>query len=313
MKPILVFFLNVFIHGSRAGDGRHVRDRREMCHGSPGFCGARFIFCRGREGSGCRDNNRKNNFTQRQDYASREGERSTGNPMNTIKGYELVIGAVLIISLIIGGYGVIGYSPENIFPREKICIAPYIHEGGLAGYWDTVIDKTGIDASTARLTRLKTGIRPDGAIETIDLEFLAERDGKSRLYTLWYRSDAGSCGWSDGLSYPEQSGEMPATLPANPGPVLSGLGQIRFFDLNLSGRYLVIETVTTPALTSAAAALSPDAVFFFSNGTLDSSHHPGPDTRTPFPVSLLVSEKVCTTRHTGDQQCSNTPAAWVFF
>jgi hypothetical protein len=37
-------FLNVFIHGSRAGDGRHVRDRREMCHGTPGFCGARFIF-----------------------------------------------------------------------------------------------------------------------------------------------------------------------------------------------------------------------------------------------------------------------------
>ncbi len=232
--------------------------------------------------------------------------------MNTIKGYELVIGAVLIISLIIGLYGVISYSPENIFPREKVCIAPYIHKGGLDGYWDAVIDRTGIDARTARLTRLETGIRPDGAIETIDLEFLAERDGKSRLYTLWYRSDAGSCGWSDGLSYPEQPGEMPASLPVNPGPVLSGLGQVRFFDLNLSGRYLVIETVTTPALASAADALSPDAAFIFRNGTLVSCQT-GPDTNTPHPVSLLVSEKVCTHRESGDRQCSAIPAARILF
>jgi hypothetical protein len=232
--------------------------------------------------------------------------------MNHIKGYELVPGAVLIISLIIGGYGVISYSPENIIPREKVCIPPYIHEGGLAGYWNVVLDKTGIDASTARLTRLKTGIRPDGVIETIDLEFLADRDGKSRLYTLWYRRDTGSCGWSDGLSYPEQYGEMPATLKATPGQVLSGLGQICFADLNLSDKYLVLETVTTPALASAANALSPDTAFILHNGTLVSCQ-PGPDTCTPLPVSLLVSEKVCTTRHTGDLQCSNTPAAWVFF
>jgi hypothetical protein len=283
-----------------------------MYPGTPGFCNARFLFRYGWQEPDCRDYNRKNNFTQRQGYAPRGGERSTGNPMNTIKGYELVIGAVLIISLIIGGYGVIGYSPENIFPREKICIAPYIHEGGLAGYWDFVIDKTGIDARTARLTRLKTGIRPGGAIGTIDLEFLADRDGKSRLYTLWYRSDAGSCGWSDGLSYPEQFGEMPATLPANPGQVLSGLGQVRFADMNLSGRYLVIETVTAPALTSAADALSPDTAFILHNGTIVSCQ-PGPDTCTPFSVPLLVSEKVCTPRESGDQQCSAIPAARILF
>jgi hypothetical protein len=233
--------------------------------------------------------------------------------MKQIKGYELVLGAVLIISLIIGGFGVIRYSPETFIPREKVCIAPYIPEGGLAGYWDTVIDKTGIDASTARLTRLKTGIRPDGAIETIDLEFLADRDGTGRLYTLWYRRDTGSCGWSDGLSYPEQAGDMPAPLPANPGPVLAGIGQIRFADLNLSGRYLVIETVTTPALTSAADTLSPAAVFVFRNGTLVSSHHPEPETRTPLPVSLLVSERVCTSLQSGDLQCSTTPSARIFF
>ena len=52
--------------------------------------------------------------------------------MDHIKGYELVLGAVLIISLIIGGFGAIWYSPENFIPREKVCIAPYIHEGGLA-------------------------------------------------------------------------------------------------------------------------------------------------------------------------------------
>jgi hypothetical protein len=232
--------------------------------------------------------------------------------MKQIKGYEIVIGAVLIIALMVGGYGVIWYSPESVLPREKICIAPNIYENGLAGYWDAVLDTTGIDASTARLTRLKTGIRPDGAIETIDLEFLADRDGTSRFYTLWYRRDTGSCGWSDGLSYPEQAVEMSIPLPVNPGPVLSGIGQIRFADLNFSGRYLVIETVNTPALTSAADALSPDAVFVFRNGTLVSSHQPGPDTLTPRSVSLLVSERVCIPQKYGELQCNTTPAAQIF-
>jgi hypothetical protein len=240
-------------------------------------------------------------------------EWSTGIPMKQIKGYELVLGAVLIISLIIGGYGVIWYSPENVLPREKVCIAPYIHEGGLAGYWETVLDTTGVNASTARLTRLKTGVLPDGAIETIDLEFLADRDGTSRLYTLWYRRDTGSCGWSDGISYPEHAGEMPTPLRANPGPVLSGLGQIRFDELNLSDRYLVIETVTTPTLMSAADALSHDAVFVFRNGTFVSVYPPGPDIRAPPSVSLLVSERICTPLQSGDVQCSTTPAARVLF
>jgi hypothetical protein len=35
--------LTVSFHGSQAGDGRHVRNRRKMCHGSPGFSGALFI------------------------------------------------------------------------------------------------------------------------------------------------------------------------------------------------------------------------------------------------------------------------------
>lgn len=233
--------------------------------------------------------------------------------MDKIKGYEIILGATLVISLIIGGFEVISYTPENFVPRENVCIAPHIHEGGLYDYWETAANKTGIDAGTARLTRLKTEIRPDGTIDKIELDFLADKDGTNRQYLLWYRRDARSCGWSDGLSYPEKPGVTHSFLSGNPGDLLSDLGQVRPADLNLSGQYLVIETVSTPALAAAFDALPPDATFVFRNGTLISNQSPGPDTPTLLPVSLLVSERVCTSQPDGTPECSITPAARVFF
>lgn len=233
--------------------------------------------------------------------------------MDKIKGYEIVLGAALVISLLIGGYELISYTPENFVPRENVCIAPHIHEGGLYDYWENVTNKTGIDPGTARLTRLKTEIRPDGTLDKIELEFLADKDGTHRQYQLWYRRDARSCGWSDGLSYPEKPGVTPPPLPVNPGQILSELGQVRFADMNLSGRSLVIETITPPDLSAAADTLPQGATFVLRNGTLVSIPPPGPDTRTPPPISLLVSERACTSVKGGDQGCLITPAARIFF
>jgi len=234
-------------------------------------------------------------------------------PMDKIKGYEIVLGAALIISLLIGGYELISYTPENFIPRENVCIAPHIHEGGLYDYWENVATKTRIDAGTARLTRLKTEIRPDGTIDRIELEFLADKDGIHREYQLWYRRDARLCGWSDGLSYPEKPGVTPSPLPVNPGHILSGLGQVRPADLNLSGRSLVIETITTPDLSAAADTLPPWATFVLRDGTLLPIRPPEPDIHQLLPISLLVSERACSSQSDTDLQCNTTPAARVFF
>lgn len=234
-------------------------------------------------------------------------------PVDTIKGYEIVLGAALVISLLIGGFEVFSYTPENLIPRESVCIAPHIHEGGLYDFWENAENKTGIDGGTARLTRLKTGISPDGTIDKIELEFLADKGGTIRQYQLWYRSDGRSCGWSDGLSYPEKTGVTSSPLPVNPGYILSELGQVRSADLNLSGRYLVIETVNTPALAAAADTLPPDTTFALQKGAIVSIPAPGPATSASFPGSLLVSERTCTSPLDGDLHCITVPSARVFF
>jgi hypothetical protein len=233
--------------------------------------------------------------------------------MDKIKGYEIVLGAALVISLLIGGYELISYTPENFVPRENVCIAPHIHEGGLNDYWENAVSRTGVGAGTAHLTRLKAEIRPDGTIDKIELEFLADKGGTHRQYQLWYRRDARSCGWSDGLSYPEKPGVTSSPLPVNPGHILSELGQVRSADLNLSGRYLVIETITTPELATAADILPPGVTFVLRNGTLVSTQSLETDTTTPLPLSLLVSERDCTSLKDGDPGCSTTPAARVYY
>jgi hypothetical protein len=233
--------------------------------------------------------------------------------MDAVKWYEFIIGAALVISLIIGGFELISYDPESVISRENVCIAPLMYEGGLAGYWEDVISQTGIDAGTARLSRLKTDIGPDGTIDRIELEFFADKDGTGRQYQLSYRRDACSCGWSDGLSYPENTGVTPSPLPVNPGHILSDLGQIRSADMNLSGRNLVIGTETSPALMSAADLLSPDTTFYIRNGTLISPQPQGPDARTLLPFFLLVSERLCSPGQDGGVQCNTVPVARVFF
>ncbi|MFA7694098.1 MAG: hypothetical protein WCX63_01055 [Methanoregula sp.] len=233
--------------------------------------------------------------------------------MGKIKGYEIILGAVMIVSVLIGGFEVINYAPGNFIPREKVCIASHVYDGGLSGYWDEIINKTGIDTGTAFLTGLKIENHPDGTIDAINIEFLADKDGAVRQYMLWYRRDPRSCGWSDGLSYPEKPGVTHPPLPVHPGHILSALGHARLDDTNLSGRYLVIETITPPALAAVADALSPDAVFLFRNGTIVVPHQEDPDFRTEQQFSLIISEKVCIHQPIGNLQCNTTPTARMFF
>jgi hypothetical protein len=231
--------------------------------------------------------------------------------MAVLRGYELILGTAALISLLIVGIEVAGYCPECIIPRESICIQPQVPGGPLAGYPDALILTTGTDAGTARLSRLRAGIDPEGIPETIDLDFYAEKDGMSRLYQLSYRGDTDSCGWLDGLTYPEKAGMTPDSLPVDMGRALAAIGQLRFPDL--AGRYLVLETGPLPVLVTGTDDQVLPSLFVFENGTPADPKAAGPGGISLLPFSLMVSERSCTPVQVRDTQCSTVQLMRILF
>ncbi len=231
--------------------------------------------------------------------------------MVAIKGYELILSTAALISLLIVGIEVAGYNPESIIPRESICIQPQVGGGQLAGYPDALILSTGTGISSARLSRLRAGIGPEGTPESIDLDFYAEKNGMSRLYQFSYRGDTDFCGWLDGLTFPEEAGMTPDPLPVDTGRALAVIGQLRFPDL--AGRYLVLETGPLPAPKPGADDPALPSIFVFENGTLADPGAAGPGAVSLLPFSLLVSEKICLPVPNRDMQCSTGPLMRILF
>ena len=222
--------------------------------------------------------------------------------MMSLRWYEIVIGAILLTCLVIGGFALLCYTPQNVISRESVCLAPY-DGGGLSAYWEKITDQSGIDPKTAQLGRLEAVTGPDGTFVTIELGFLASDGWSERYYQFTYRTTNGSCGWSDGLSYSSQPHAIPPTLPVSPEDFFSRIGQIRFADMGLAGRSVAVWTLP-------ADSFPPEEVFVLKNGSL--VHLPLPDNRTLLPVVLLVAEKRCTAKPDGSRLCITLTPARVF-
>ena len=116
----------------------------------------------------------------------------------------------------LAGFALLCYTPQNVISRESVCLAPY-NGDGLSAYWKTITNQSGIDPNTAHLGRLSAVTGPDGAFDMIELGFLADDGWSTRYYQFMYRATNGSCGWSDGLSYPLQPHAIPPYPPGQPG------------------------------------------------------------------------------------------------
>jgi hypothetical protein len=236
---------------------------------------------------------------------------SGGSHMVVIRGYELILGTAVLISFFITGIVVAGYSPESVIPRESICSVPVPGENWLAGYPDAMIAYTGTDAGSIRFSQLRAMIGMDGLPVSIDLNFFGTKNGTNRLYQVSYRQGQGSCGWLDGLVYHEGSGALPDPLPVDPARALFAIGQIRFSDLGLSGRYLVLETSSLRTPAEGTGDGSVPEMILFENGTPVTSGVAGAGTDNLMPFILLVSEKTCMAVQ--DTQCSTSPLMQIRF
>ena len=208
-----------------------------------------------------------------------------------------ILGVLAVVSILAIGIGFFAYSPEIVIPREAVCIRPAAGGGGvLADYLDVLV--AGRGAGAAGLVRLRATIGPDGVPVSVDLEYYTAPEGKNRFCQLTYRRGTGTCGWTDGLSYPAGSGEMPEALPADGARAIAVLGMLRFPDH--AGRIVLIDTGWPGA--RAADLLSLPVRPVRENGT-----PARPDEGPFFPFSLMVSEKICTQADGRNEQCTVVP------
>ena len=211
--------------------------------------------------------------------------------MERIPCYLMIIGTVFCISLAIGGYALISYTPDNLISREHVCIPKDLPSGALPGYWHTVAEKTGIDPGTAELVRLQSELGTGGTVKKIELEFLAEGSGTTRYYVMSYRSDRERCGWSDGIVYPAENPALPEPLRIDPETALMAIGQVRFADMDTGEGPFLLETHWFPDPTHRPGNTVSYEIGFLRNGTPVDLPVREVDLLEMLPFSLTVTRK----------------------
>lgn len=218
----------------------------------------------------------------------------------------LILGLILMIALLFAEIS------GSILPREQICPVPPLHQGGVGNVWDRIVQETGIDAETATLTRAAVEIRPDDSISTVKIEFNAISGGQERKYLVWYLEDHLSCGWIDGLTYPEQLPGDQRPLHPDPRRLVEEVGKIRLADLNLSGHNVRIwsDTSSEPA-DSGPVARALGEFNPVSGDATDLRKLIGDDNETS-PLFLIHYDRLdCTKTREGIIHCDDDRAAQV--
>jgi hypothetical protein len=224
--------------------------------------------------------------------------------------FLLLLGIVLFISGLVAVIGLVAETSEHQIPREHICMASQHHQKNFDRLWDSIIRKTGIDESTAALTRISLEINPDDSVEKMDLQFTAKKNGVEGYYAVWYRQDSPECGWVDGLTYP---GVFPDFEPVNimsPRNIFSEIREIPLSAMDLSGKKVRILGDCTQKLQALDPDTSPAVTdYFWTQRTLVPAQ---PGSRTVAHFCLDYSQMNCTVLREGLTSCRNERLVRVF-
>jgi hypothetical protein len=223
------------------------------------------------------------------------------------------LGAVLVITCLIAVIGLVAETPGHLIPREHVCVAPALHSQNFTTIWDTVVRKTGIEEETASLTRITLDIDPDDSVETMDLRFIAKKDGVEGYYSVWYRRNSSGCGWIDGLIYPGIFPDLEPENTLNPRSILEEIQEIPSSSMDLSQKKVRILgdcTQNQQDFTRDAARVRKN--YIWTNRSLVHLLPAQPDYQAGSLFGLDYSQITCTPRREGLINCPSERWARVF-
>jgi hypothetical protein len=194
---------------------------------------------------------------------------------------------------------------------ERYCLPPRVdQEKFLTTFWGMVVNKTGVDDSSAVLLDFSLTGYPDKIPHIMHFSFSSKKDwwsGSRRV--IFSGDDEGICGCVS-ITPSRESPDISGKIVPHPSKLFSELEQISFSDLGLGGKELSINT----GLGYGPPSSTSEKQFLLANGSVVPLHEITFDPRTSLVYPWIIKIIECT-GEPGKQACgtsSSRPAVLVF-
>lgn len=151
---------------------------------------------------------------------------------------------------------------------DSVCLYPPVQEKTLDSVWGLIVNRTGIDASSAAFDELEARIAPDETVEYLALSFYATKDREGRMYTAYLRYDPVSCGTLKIQSYPADSQDHAKYGFRSPREILLELPSVRPSVFGISNQTVRITTGISQEINATYYSLPCTNLFLLENGTI---------------------------------------------
>jgi hypothetical protein len=191
-------------------------------------------------------------------------------PVIAIGSLVIVVGLVILIVLspIPWMWYSFSYSFLHQQDPDAVCFAPPADERTLNQLWDKIVNRSGIDSTSAAFDDLQIRLAPDGTIENVALSFYAIKDRKWGSYQAYLRYDPDTCGTLRIQSYPAEPPAYATTNPRSPKEILAELPTINLSAFGFSGQPVFIMTDVSREVNVTYYSLPCSDIFLLKNGTI---------------------------------------------
>lgn len=151
---------------------------------------------------------------------------------------------------------------------DAICLYPPADETTMDAVWSAIVNRSGIDPSSAAFQELEVRILPDETLEELRLSFYATRAGEGSRYEAYLRYDPKSCGTLTVRANPSDPPEYATSDSRSPQEILLELPSVRPSVFGISNQSVRITTALSREMNATYYSLPCTNLFLLENGTI---------------------------------------------
>jgi hypothetical protein len=188
------------------------------------------------------------------------------SPVIVIASLVIIVGVIILI--VISPLPWMYYSFLHQQDPNAICLYPPADEKTMSSIWDIIVNRTGIDNSSAAFEGMQVRLTPDETLENLGLSFYATKEGKGRMYSVYLRYDPDRCGTLNIHSYPSDPPNFVIHNPRSPREFLIELPRVRPSAFGISNQSVFITTGVSREINATYYSMPCTDLFLLKNGTI---------------------------------------------